>query len=177
MSRSATRGWSFSVHLELRRDDGVALVAALMAMMLMLVLGTALTMMTITETTIAAHYREGIEVLYAADAGIELAVSDLRSMPDWSGALRGGTTSTIADGQPDGGPWRLYARGALADMLPGTPVNPLISVVVWVAEDTSGPEGALILRAEADGPRGARRVVESTIRRGSDIQRLSWRER
>ena len=165
------------MHFKLRRDDGVALIAALMATMLMLVLGTALMMTTITETRIAAHYREGIEVLYAADAGIELAVSDLRSMPDWSGMLIGGTTSAVADGQPDGGPWRLHARGALADMLPGTPVNPLISVVVWVAEDPSGAQGALTLRAEAHGPRGARRVVEATIRRGSDIQRLSWRER
>jgi hypothetical protein len=165
------------MYSRLRRDDGVALIAALMAMMLMLVLGTALMMMTITETRIAGSYREGIEVLYAADAGIELAVSGLRSVPDWSGVLSGVTTSTVAEGQPDGGPWRLYARGALADMLPGTSVNPRISVVVWVGADPSGAEGALILRAEAYGPQGARRVVEATIRREASIQRLSWRER
>ena len=174
------------MHFRLRRDDGVALIAALMAMMLMLVLGTALMMVTITETRIAAKYRDGIEALYAADAGIELAVSALRPVPDWSDVLSGVTASTVADGQPDGGPWRLYARGALADMLPGASVNPLVSVVVWVGPDPSGAKGALVLRAEAYGPQGTRRAVEVTIRRiaaldpaagGAAIQRLSWRER
>ncbi len=55
----------------IRREEGMAVVIALMAMMLMMALGMALVMTTMTETRISANYREGSEALYAADAAIE----------------------------------------------------------------------------------------------------------
>ncbi len=71
----------------LGRDDGIALIVALMAMMLLLPLGAALTLITMTETRIAANYRDGLDTLYAADASVELAASELRTVPNWADVL------------------------------------------------------------------------------------------
>ncbi len=174
------------------RADGAALLIALMAMLLMLALGTALTLTTITETRIAASYRDGIETFYAADAAIERAVEDLRMMPDWNGLPASATTSTFVDGQPggarpladgttidltegtamvrggDGPRWRLFAYGPLASMLPAGRVNSRAYVVVWIA-DVDAPlaqDGeALALLAHAYGPQGVRRVIAASVAR------------
>jgi Tfp pilus assembly protein PilX len=77
-----------------RRDErrpgterGIALIVALMAMMLLTALGMALMLTTTTETMIAANYRDGIEGMYAADAGIERTMQDLLTVPDWNNVL------------------------------------------------------------------------------------------
>jgi hypothetical protein len=188
------------------RADGAALLIALMAMMLMLALGTALTLTAITETRIAASYRAGIETFYAADAAIERAVVDLRMMPDWNGLPASATTSAFLDGPPagrrtladgttinltdattmvggGGGPrWRLFAYGPLASMLPAGGISSRAYVVVWVADAPSAGVGeALALLAHAYGPQGARRVITASVARtGLDgsrgIRVLSWRE-
>lgn len=166
-----------------RRDEGIALVAAMMAMMLMLVLGMALMMATITETRIAQNHRDGIETLYAAEAGIDLAISDLRGVVNWNDLLTGD-----AQEPPDasGQGWRVYARGFLADRLPGTPIDPRIHVEVWVGSGRPENAGVLAIRSTAYGPRGTRRAIEATVKRieaidaparAATIQRLSWRER
>ena len=166
---------------------GTAVVTALAAMMLMLVLGTALSLLTTTETRITANNRDGVEALYAADAAVALAVGELRSVADWSEALTGAATSTRADGPPSGSrtladgeaisldgerpvdgsgvAWRLYTYGVLATWLPKPSVDPRIYVAVWVGGDREGREGALVLLGRAYGARGARRAVEVTIRR------------
>ncbi len=58
-----------------------------MAMMLLTALGMALMLTTTTETMIAANYRDGIEGMYAADAGIERTMQDLLTVPDWNNVL------------------------------------------------------------------------------------------
>ena len=45
-------------------DDGIALIVALMAMMLLLPLGAALTLITTTETRIGGNYHDGVDTLY-----------------------------------------------------------------------------------------------------------------
>jgi hypothetical protein len=187
----------------LRCVDGVALITTLLAMLLMLVLCAALTMITITETKIAANHRDGIELLYAAEAGIELAISDLGRASDWSSVLSGATTSIFAEGLPDGvlpgggtitlaaerpssadgRRWRPYVYGPLAHMLPGTRVGSRIFVLVWAGEPVVVTPGTLMLRARAYGTQGTRRAVEVMVRRqvpvlsAAAVQRLSWRER
>lgn len=81
-------------------ERGVALIVALMSMMLMMALGMALILTTMTETRISANYREGSEALYAADAGIERVMQDLLTVPDWNTVLNGTTTSAFIDGVP-----------------------------------------------------------------------------
>lgn len=68
-------------------ERGIALVVALMAMLLLTALGLTLMLTTTTETMIAANYRDGLEGLYAADAGIERTMQDLLTVPDWNNVL------------------------------------------------------------------------------------------
>ena len=53
------------------REDGVALLVALMALLLMPALGTALILTSSSETIIAAHFRDSLEARYAAGAIVE----------------------------------------------------------------------------------------------------------
>jgi len=193
----------------LRSTDGAALLTALMAMMLMTALATALMLTTITETRIASSYGAGIEMFYAADAGIERAIDDLRTIPDWSALAAKAATSTFVDGPPggprtlwdgttldlgeetrmvregDGSPWRLFAYGALADMLPPGRLKSRAYVVVWVGDSPDAPfrpgEEALRLLAQAYGPQGARRSLQVVLARkpindSKGILVVSWRE-
>lgn len=86
----------------LRREDGIALVVAMMALLLMTALGAALVLTTATETAIAGNFQDIVEGLYAADAGVERAVDDLRLVGDWSPLLGGMGMSTFVDGAPGG---------------------------------------------------------------------------
>ena len=186
--------------------DGAALLIALMAMTLMLALGTALMLTTITETRIASSYGAGIETFYAAEAAIERAMEDLRTIPDWSRLSSSATLSTFVDGQPggartladgttinlgdatnavqggDGRSWRLFAFGPLAGLLPAGRMESRAYVVVWVAEAPSARDaGSLALLARAYGPQGVQRALEvvvgTTDLNGSrGIRVLSWRE-
>ena len=129
-------------------------------MMLMMALATALMLTTMTETRIASSYGAGIEAFYAADAAIERAIDDLRTIPDWSILAGKAATSTFVDGPPEGArtlwdgttldlgeetrmvregespPWRLFAYSALAGMLPPGRLTSRAYVVVWVADLT-----------------------------------------
>ncbi len=97
-------------HAPLFREDGVALIAALMVMALLTTLAAALTFLVVTDTAISANYRAGQETLYAADAGIERALADVRQLSDWSDMLLpppAHATSGFVDGEvtpraPDG---------------------------------------------------------------------------
>jgi hypothetical protein len=190
------------VRRRLAGADGVALVAVLMATTLLIVLGTTLTLTTITETRIASTYRAGIETFYAAEAAIERAAVDLRAMPDWSVLAAGAGMSTFVDGQP-GGPrsladgtildlteatdevrrgdqrqWRLFAYGPLARVLPAGRVHSRAYVVVWVADADSE---AVALLAHGYGPQGVRRALEAVISRpnpssSGGIRVRSWRQ-
>jgi hypothetical protein len=95
-------------------ERGAALIVALMAMLLMMALGTALILTTSTESKISRNFKTGSEALYAADAGLERAVDDLRTMPDWSATLSGAAQSAFVDGTPAG--TRALADGRRIDL-------------------------------------------------------------
>jgi hypothetical protein len=86
----------------LHREDGVALVVAMMALLLMTALGVALILTTSSETMIAGNYRSSSEALYAADAVVERAMDDLLTVSDWNGLLSGSVQSAFVDGAPSG---------------------------------------------------------------------------
>jgi hypothetical protein len=81
-------------------EHGFALVVALMSMLLLTALGLALTLTTMTERRISANYRDGVETVYATDAGVERVIQDLLTVPDWNRILDGTTTSSFVDGVP-----------------------------------------------------------------------------
>jgi hypothetical protein len=81
-------------------ERGVALLIALMAIVLVMALGTALLLAASVEARITRNFAGSTQALYAADAGIEQAVDDLRGVPDWNAVLAGAVRSTFVDGLP-----------------------------------------------------------------------------
>ncbi len=57
---------------------------------------------TITETAIAASYREGAETFYAAEAGVEFVIDELAAVDDWETLDEDGASSAFTDGPPAG---------------------------------------------------------------------------
>ena len=82
----------------LRNEDGVALIVALMAMLLLAALAAAVVMVSSTEVKIAGNYNNAQETLYAADAAIERVVQDLLLIPRWNDILAGTVQSSLTDG-------------------------------------------------------------------------------
>ena len=68
-------------------ERGIALVVALLSMLLLTALGMSLMLTTTTETMITGNYRDGVEAMYAADAGIERTMQDVLTVPDWNAML------------------------------------------------------------------------------------------
>jgi type IV pilus assembly PilX-like protein len=226
-------------------ERGIALVLALVATLVLSVLGLSLLLTTSAETLIAAHYRTSVGAMTAADGALERVLSDIAAVPDWTplltspdgivsgvGASFGGSTltTTLADGRtldlvratnllncpqvfpPPAIPctaaqmdhvggerlwgvnnprWRLFARGPLSAVTPGSGVGAPYHVAVWVADDpaetdgdpsrdgtdqTNPGTGMIQLHAEAFGAVGAHRSVEATIARsGGGARIVSWR--
>jgi hypothetical protein len=93
----------------------MALLTVMMALTLLTGLGTALVVGTMTETAVAAAYRRGVEVFYAADAAAEFAIGELTARTDWDDVLSGAAASGLVDGPPDGTPQIGAARIDFAD--------------------------------------------------------------
>lgn len=164
-------------------------------MALMMALGMALVLTTMTESRIASGYRDGTAALYAADAAIEQVLGDVLRAPDMASLFDGAVVSAFADGPaggvrtvPGGGAvdltaatdlvreanpsWQLYAYGPLGRSY----------AAVWIAAAPAQP-GAIALLAHAYGPGGVRRVIEATVVRldpGASatpaVRLLAWRE-
>ena len=145
-------------------ERGVALLAVMTASSLLLALGLSLALTTTVEVGIASNQRDGVQVLHAADAAVERAMSDLAAA-DWDAVLAGAVTSGFFEGRgnvtlPDGRSldvgeetdrlvaeprpwgrnnprWTVFASGSLADLLPDAAVAGRAYVVVWVADDPS----------------------------------------
>jgi hypothetical protein len=100
--------------MNIRREDGVAIVIAMMAMLLMSALGAALILTTTSETMIAGSFRDGGEALYAADAVLERSVGDLLTVADWNQLLNGSVQSAFIDGAPSGS--RTLRDGSTIDL-------------------------------------------------------------
>lgn len=129
----------------------MALLTSLMAVLLLLALSGGLTLTTMTESSIAANQRDGIQTLYTAEAGIELAISRLGTIPDWSTVVRTGTTTLVVE--------------RLADVVQSGAVDSRFGTTVTVSPDPNGNRDVLVLQSTAAGPGGNRRMVQVTILR------------
>jgi Tfp pilus assembly protein PilX len=142
-------------------EQGVALVTAVMSMMLMTALGSALILTTMTEAGIGAHYVRGLEAFYAADAALERTLSDLPAVADWSSLLG------------------VRFDGPVADLMPAASAASQLHVRVTVA--TATVEGAIVVRAQAFGPGDIQRTVEATVSRTGQpgpaaVRLLAWKD-
>lgn len=89
-------------HTMVRREDGFAVIVAMMGLVMIGALGTALVLATSVETMIARSFRDGAGALYAADAAAAHATQELSATADWTTVLTGSTRSVLVDGMPDG---------------------------------------------------------------------------
>jgi len=150
----------------------MALLTALTAVLMMLAIGGSIALNTMTEVTIAANQRDGLQTLYAAEAGIDLSISRLHTMADWTAAAPDPSGTTLV-------------QGTLADLLQVTTVDPRLNVIAWVVPDPNGDPNVLIVEAVASGAGGLRRTIQVTIRSvpaapsatTRNIETIIWRER
>ena len=143
----------------------MALVTALMAVLMMLALGAGVAMTTLTEGLIAASHRDGIQALYAAEAGVDLAVSRLRTVADWRAVSSGRDPVLPLDGR-------------LVDLLQSGTVDSRVAVTVTVSPDPGGHDDTLVLQSSAIVSGGVRRSVQVTVRKRpetGEIETVSWR--
>ena len=82
--------------------DGVAMVIAMMALLLITALGAALILTSSSETIIAGHFRDSLEAQYAADAMIARALGEIAGVSDWNVLTDGSTHSAWVDGPASG---------------------------------------------------------------------------
>jgi hypothetical protein len=150
-----------------RRDGeaGVALLIAVMSMMLMAALGSALILTTMTEAGVAGNYAAGVEAFYAADAAVNRTLADLPNVADWSsmtGIRFDGPAEALLSVAPDSAQLRIVVTIAAAD----------------TAADTAG---GLVVRAQVSGSRDVEKTVEATVVRTehpgpANVRLLAWRE-
>jgi hypothetical protein len=82
-------------------DRGIALIVVVLATLLMSAIGAALVVNTSSETLITGNFRRAAQTQYAADAALELAVSELADA-SWDLALSGAARSSFVDGPSSG---------------------------------------------------------------------------
>jgi hypothetical protein len=95
-------------------ERGIALIAALLAMLLLSAVGAALVLGTGADVLIAANAGASSEAFYAADAVFERTVAELRGVPDFTSVLNGSVASAFVDGLGAG--QRALADGSRLDL-------------------------------------------------------------
>ena len=176
------------------RERG-SLVLAMMALVLLGALGASLVILASTEMQVAGNYALAQEAIYAAEAGLEIALHELATVADWDAIRAGPMLSAFVDGSPGGDRelsdgsllnladvtarldtrgWRLFAFGPLNRLQRENDRHSTAYVIVWVGGDPHGNPTVLALRAEAFGPGGTRRAVEAMVSQGQGM--LSWNE-
>jgi hypothetical protein len=97
-----------------RQADGMVLVVALLAMLLMSALGAGLILITSLETIVAANFRNNREAVHAVDAAAERALTDVALVADFDQLLNGSARSSFVDGLPSGP--RMLPDGSIVDL-------------------------------------------------------------
>jgi hypothetical protein len=148
-------------------ERGAILVQVLMLMTLVTAIAAGLAMIARVESMVSAHFRQRREAAAAAAAAVEVALQELRVVPDWTAVLDGSRPARFAAGsagetrQLPGGPVTVCCgSGSLTDRLriaTGLPWTPFgwstlagltgagpdgtPFVVVWVADDEADGDG------------------------------------
>ena len=97
-----------------RREEGLAILAVVLASALLFAVGASLILLTIAETGTAASFVRSSEAAYAADAIAERVLPELAQVQDWTAVLNGSRRSAMIDGAPEG--TRTLADGSLVNL-------------------------------------------------------------
>jgi hypothetical protein len=79
-------------------QDGSALMMALGAMIVIVTLGLAISLITTVETDIASNAHAAVQALSLAEAAAEMAAAELEGLASWDGVLAGVVTAGFFDG-------------------------------------------------------------------------------
>jgi hypothetical protein len=93
---------------------GSALIVAVLALALVAAVSASLALSSSSEAIVAGDFARSQEVRYAAEAGLERAMADLRKIDDWSTLPGGDAMSGLTDGPPVG--VRQLPGGATLDL-------------------------------------------------------------
>lgn len=99
-------------------ERGIALVMVMLVTAFLSALALGVTLAVFLDRLASGNTQGAIAMLYAADAGIELAAGDLAQMADWSAALSGTVQAAFADGAPSG--VRALIGGGVVDLTAAT---------------------------------------------------------
>jgi hypothetical protein len=79
-------------------ETGSALLIVLTLTFLFSALMIGTTTVVGIEATVTSRYKDGIEALYIADAGLAVVLAELRGLPDWTPVLGGAVSSGASQG-------------------------------------------------------------------------------
>jgi hypothetical protein len=96
------------------REKGAAVLVAMMAILLMTAIGTALIVSSSSDTVMTAQFQRAVEGRYAADVMLQRGLDDLLAIPDWTAVTSGLVQSPWVDGPPIG--TRTLAGGSKIDL-------------------------------------------------------------
>ena len=85
-----------------KHESGVALILVLLLTSFLSAMGLGLALVVFMDQLAGGNHRGSVTMLYAADAGIELAARDLSFSADWDAVLAGLETGSLTDGPPQG---------------------------------------------------------------------------
>jgi hypothetical protein len=86
----------------MRSERGIALLMVILFTAFLSVLGLGLLLAVFMDRLATGNMNASVAMLYAADAGIELAARDLAETLDWDVVLSGSTQGSFTDGAPGG---------------------------------------------------------------------------
>ncbi len=81
---------------------GVALIMVILVTSFLSAIGLGLALAVFMDRLAAGNMSGSVAMLYAADAGVELAARELSRRPDWNDVLAGAETSAFTDGAASG---------------------------------------------------------------------------
>ena len=88
--------------MTVKGESGVALILVLLATSFLSAVGLGLALVVFMDQLASGNHRGSVAMLYAADAGIELAARDLSLADDWNAALAGTRRGGFTDGASTG---------------------------------------------------------------------------
>jgi hypothetical protein len=86
----------------MKSERGVALIMVVLLTTFLSALGLGLLLAVFMDRLAVGNMAGSVAMLYAADAGIELAAHDLALAPDWNAVLAAAQRSSFTDGAPGG---------------------------------------------------------------------------
>jgi len=86
----------------MNNDRGIALILVILFTAFLSALGLGVLLAVFMDRLATGNMNGSVGMLYAADAGIELAARDLAQAPDWDTVLSGSTRGSFTDGAAGG---------------------------------------------------------------------------